>query len=133
MVDWHNPEHVLRPTRRVALLVSAGRSLATIAAEIAVCTPLCRKCHMAEDGRLKGLMPPPAPGERNPNAKLTRDQVLAIRKRIADLRARAVERGTKHIARGALSALAAEFGVSISRISQIARREAWAWLGEDAA
>lgn len=53
-IEWHNPEHV-RPGReryRISDLVNQPRSLQTIQAEIARCTPLCRRCHMTEDGRL---------------------------------------------------------------------------------
>ena len=53
-VEWHNPEHVQlnRQAYRISALVQAPRSIAVIEAELARCTPLCRKCHMAEDGRL---------------------------------------------------------------------------------
>lgn len=62
MSDWHNPDHVRFPDRRVGRMVSLARSFEVIMAEIAVCTPLCRRCHMAEDDRLALL---PLSGERN--------------------------------------------------------------------
>lgn len=54
-IEWHNPEHVElnRKHFRIGFLVAQGRSLKTIRAELERCTPLCRRCHMAEDGRLK--------------------------------------------------------------------------------
>jgi hypothetical protein len=45
-----------------------GSARAAIDAELARCTPLCRRCHMAEDGRLRRLVtdnPNPA-GMRRP-------------------------------------------------------------------
>lgn len=57
-VDWHNPEHVElnRPHMRISQMVGKARAIAAIEAEVARCTPLCRRCHMAEDGRLKRLV-----------------------------------------------------------------------------
>lgn len=54
-VEWHNPEHVelKRPHMRISQMVTHGAPLRSIGAEMARCTPLCRRCHMAEDGRLK--------------------------------------------------------------------------------
>lgn len=53
-VEWHNPEHVelKREHYRIGFLVSNGAPLAAIEAELPRCTPLCRPCHMREDGRL---------------------------------------------------------------------------------
>lgn len=54
-IEWHNPEHATVPGRasyRISNMASAGRTVADIQAEMARCTPLCRRCHMAEDGRL---------------------------------------------------------------------------------
>jgi hypothetical protein len=53
-VEWHNPEHVElnRQTFRIGFMVSSGRPISAIEEEIARCTPLCRLCHMKEDGRL---------------------------------------------------------------------------------
>lgn len=53
-IEWHNPEHVelSRQRYRISDMVNTARSIAAIVAEMARCTPLCRRCHMAEDGRL---------------------------------------------------------------------------------
>jgi hypothetical protein len=50
-IEWHNPEHDKHPLHRVTELVARGYSLERIQDEIAVSTPLCRACHMKEDGR----------------------------------------------------------------------------------
>jgi hypothetical protein len=47
-------------------------SLKEIAAEIALCAPLCRACHMKEDGRLanlKGHRPETSEPAENPREK----------------------------------------------------------------
>ena len=56
-VDWHNPEHVELNRRRfrIGTMAGKGQSIAAIESELARCTPLCRRCHMAEDGRLAAL------------------------------------------------------------------------------
>ncbi len=56
-VEWHNPEHVElgRKLFRIGHLVG-GASLKSIETEMARCTPLCRRCHMREDGRMRGFM-----------------------------------------------------------------------------
>lgn len=51
-VDFHREEHEQRPHWRVAKRVAAGHSPETIAREISMCVPLCRRCHMTHDGRL---------------------------------------------------------------------------------
>lgn len=62
-VEWHNFEHVQggRLRFQIGRLVGGGAAIATIVAELARCTPLCRACHMAEDGRLIALMKPGPP------------------------------------------------------------------------
>lgn len=57
-IEWHNPEHVLQGKhhQRISKLVYQGRSRAFIQAEIDRCTPLCRRCHMVEDGRMAVFM-----------------------------------------------------------------------------
>lgn len=53
-IEWHNPEHV-EPglgKNRIAMMPQRHAAIATIAAEMARCIPLCRRCHMVEDGRL---------------------------------------------------------------------------------
>lgn len=54
-VEWHNPDHVALNRRdyRIGRMVGIGRSIEKIQAEMSACTPLCRRCHMREDGRLK--------------------------------------------------------------------------------
>jgi hypothetical protein len=53
-IEWHNPEHVElnRQGFRISALASNGLPPEAIQAEMNRCTPLCRRCHMAEDGRL---------------------------------------------------------------------------------
>ena len=53
-IEWHNPEHVEknRQDYRIIRMVNGPRSLEAIKAELTRCTPLCRRCHMQEDGRL---------------------------------------------------------------------------------
>ena len=57
-VEWHSPEHVApgRGYRRIANMARANYTTAQIQAEMDRCTPLCRRCHMAEDGRLERLI-----------------------------------------------------------------------------
>lgn len=57
-IEWHNPEHVdlNRQSFRISSLVVQGRSIDVIQAEMGRCTPLCRRCHMREDGRLRALV-----------------------------------------------------------------------------
>lgn len=54
-VEWHHDEHVAYPHRRVGRLVSLGASITRIQREIAMCTALCRSCHMDLDGRAAAL------------------------------------------------------------------------------
>lgn len=54
-IEWHNPEHVLlgRQLMRISAMASTTRTTEAIQAEMDRCTPLCRRCHMVEDGRMK--------------------------------------------------------------------------------
>jgi hypothetical protein len=54
-IEWHNPEHVElnREAFRIGNMASTGRPIPSIQAEMGRCTPLCRLCHMIEDGRLR--------------------------------------------------------------------------------
>ena len=54
-VDFHNPEHLTKKANRICNMVSRGEKVKTIAAELRRCIPLCRSCHMKEDGRLEAL------------------------------------------------------------------------------
>lgn len=54
-VDFHREEHVAHPENRVGQLLISAASLQRIIQEIALCEPLCRRCHMTEDGRLAGM------------------------------------------------------------------------------
>lgn len=54
-VEWHNTEHEQEPLRRIANMVNRGCTAVRIQAEIDRCDPLCRRCHMALDGRTKNL------------------------------------------------------------------------------
>lgn len=67
-IEWHNPEHVElnRKNFRISSLVARHFPIDKIQAEIARCIPLCRSCHMKEDGRMRNLTPgatvvPPSP------------------------------------------------------------------------
>jgi hypothetical protein len=84
-IEWHNPEHVEqnRQDYRISRLVQQPRSIEAIKAEMERCTPLCRRCHMAEDGRLRSFSATTQPGETNGRAKLTEDDVREIRRRHA--------------------------------------------------
>lgn len=57
-IEWHNPEHVElnRQHFRISAMVAGARSPRAIQAEMDRCTPLCRRCHMLEDGRMKDLV-----------------------------------------------------------------------------
>jgi hypothetical protein len=54
-IEWHNPDHVAlnRQKFRINTMVTCGASTERIQAEMDACTPLCRRCHMKEDGRLR--------------------------------------------------------------------------------
>lgn len=52
-IDWHGEHHHAQPKRRLFEMANHDYALQTIADEIARCTPLCRRCHMAEDGRMQ--------------------------------------------------------------------------------
>lgn len=62
-------------------------------------------------------MPSNIEGPRNPNARLSRDNVLIIRKRYA---AGVTQRELCRV-----------FGVSHNTIARIIHRETWGWLGDD--
>ena len=108
MHDWHNPEHVEAPVRRVGRMVGIGRSVEAIQAEIDQCTPLCRRCHMAED-RAESR-PPPQPGEMNSHAKVT----------WADVRAMRAAGQTQ-----SLEMLAAHYALSRSEVQGILKNTLW--------
>lgn len=55
-IEWHNQEHEGNPQRRIANMVGQGNTPIRILAEIEKCTALCRRCHMAIDGRTKKLV-----------------------------------------------------------------------------
>lgn len=103
MRDWHSFEHVVRPIRRISRMVGIGCTVRIIALEIARCTPLCRRCHMIEDGRMETF--------RRVNTKLTAAQVVEIRS-LAHSSTRAE--------------LSARFGVKASVIGKIVLRQLWA-------
>lgn len=50
-VDFHREGHEADHNQRIGPMMGRGCSVAAIAAELALCTPLCRRCHMREDGR----------------------------------------------------------------------------------
>lgn len=50
-IEWHNEAHKIKPYFRVSTLGIAGRSIERIQQEMDASIPLCRSCHMNEDGR----------------------------------------------------------------------------------
>ncbi len=60
-IDWHSEEHIKKPNRRISRMAAQGKSLFSIAAEIARCEALCRRCHMIGDGRLPRFVAASAP------------------------------------------------------------------------
>lgn len=54
-VEWHNPDHVEKNRRhfRIKSMAAAGFPINRIILEMGDCTPLCRRCHMIEDGRME--------------------------------------------------------------------------------
>lgn len=56
-IEWHNPDHVALGLQRhrIGNMVGGGRTLLAIQEEMDHCTPLCRRCHLREDGRLEIL------------------------------------------------------------------------------
>ena len=54
-IEWHHEEHTIYPNRRISRMLSKNKTLESILAEINVCVPLCRKCHIRMDGRLRNL------------------------------------------------------------------------------
>jgi len=55
-IEWHHPDHVDDPARRVGVLALYGSAFWVLKREIRACMPLCRRCHMQEDGRLRRLI-----------------------------------------------------------------------------
>jgi len=70
-VDFHHKDPDASKDRWIAHLTVLGFPIPRIEAELAVCEPLCRSCHMKQDGRLaflnankpfpKGVQLPPKP------------------------------------------------------------------------
>lgn len=54
-IEWHHDDHLTNENQRVARLTALGFPIERIRQEIEKCTPLCRSCHMREDGRLEAL------------------------------------------------------------------------------
>jgi hypothetical protein len=54
-IEWHSDRHLEHPTFRISTMAGKGYSPAKIAAEMARCEALCRKCHVTADGRLAFL------------------------------------------------------------------------------
>lgn len=80
-IEWHNPEHVNlnRQRFRIGQMVNQPASIKAIRAEIERCTPLCRRCHMREDGRLKVFSVRGMKGSVNGRSKMTEDTVRQAR------------------------------------------------------
>ncbi len=54
-IEWHREYHEEHPNSRVSSLRAQGCSVQRIKNEMALCEPLCRSCHMMDDGRLQIL------------------------------------------------------------------------------
>lgn len=54
-IEWHREGHEQQPNARVSSLRTQGSSIERIQREMDVCMPLCRSCHMKEDGRSVAL------------------------------------------------------------------------------
>jgi len=52
-IDWHGEHHAGQKNIRPPAMAGRGKPIPSIAAEIARCTPLCRRCHMQADGRTR--------------------------------------------------------------------------------
>ncbi len=62
-IEWHHDDHPVYPNARVSSLRAQGASISRIQQEMDRCVPLCRSCHMREDGRTEALH------ENKPNQK----------------------------------------------------------------
>lgn len=97
-IEWHNPEHVELNRRnfRIGSMVTQGRSVEAITAEIARCTPLCRRCHLIEDGRLPAIArvagPRPCAECGQPSLLLSRGRCRRCYRRQPDVTAATVAR-----------------------------------------
>ena len=85
-IDWHRVEHEQHPTWRIGHMTARGETIKRIDAEIARCTPLCRRCHMTLDGRIKiaiaNVKGSPRPkGEKHHAARLSDAEIADIRQR----------------------------------------------------
>lgn len=54
-IEWHGVHHIGKENARISSLRSQGCSTKRIQKEMDLCLPLCRSCHMIEDGRLATL------------------------------------------------------------------------------
>lgn len=55
-IEWHGEHHVKTSRLRISNMVDLGYKLDDVKKEISRCEPLCRSCHMKEDGRTKALI-----------------------------------------------------------------------------
>ena len=55
-IEWHGEHHPKEPRLRISNMVDLGYRLEDVLAEVSRCEPLCRSCHMKEDGRTKALI-----------------------------------------------------------------------------
>jgi hypothetical protein len=54
-VDFHSDAHLTQPRSRISNLVSRGATIGRIMRELQRCMPLCRRCHVALDGRMERI------------------------------------------------------------------------------
>lgn len=113
-IEWHHDDHVEKPSRRVSTMAENGRPIEEIQAEIDRCTPVCRGCHQAIDGRdqlIKDRFERYLQTHRHPQERLTPEQVRDIR---------------FHYAHGAkVIRLAEEYGVSRKTIRWVVQRRTY--------
>ena len=72
-VDFHRDEHTRHPLWRLNVLTGIGATIPRLKREIELCEPLCRRCHMTVDGRLRRAI--------EKLRKLTLEQVVEIQRR----------------------------------------------------
>jgi hypothetical protein len=73
-VEFHRPEHKYKKYRQLSRMATGNWSTAEIDREIALCTPLCRTCHVRADRT----------GENNGYSKLRDKDIPVIRELLAD-------------------------------------------------
>jgi hypothetical protein len=55
-VEWHSDRHHEFPELRICNMTRRGRPVEAIKAEMALCEPVCRRCHINGDGRIARML-----------------------------------------------------------------------------